>query len=202
MRAAAMTALAVLLVSVSSLWAQDSTSRRPAPAPSVPIDSGARGEFHRAGAGFACSLPSPPPPNDSGYRPCLHLGRLAIGSEATLADTLLGPPNQSQPQPNGIITHGYFFRPARESSYLVASALNGRIVTLQLTGREPAPGYSFNGVGLGATSVQLQERLGPPISVVATQMAGTELWSYAPWTFSFEVTAGTVTSIRIAAPDV
>ena len=36
--------------------------------------------------------------------------------------------------------------------------------------------------------------------LVATVLKGTELWAYRPWPFSFEVTAGHVTSIRISEP--
>jgi hypothetical protein len=176
----------------------------------APIDPGFRGHFERAGAGFGCVIP--PQPGVTGARvaeagdlPCLFVGPLSLGGEAAMPARLLGSPNQSLAGPNGAEAQVFFFRRAADSPYLVASIWHGRIVALQLTGPiatvEQVPAeFSFNRLRLGATTDTVRAVLGPAKHVVPVPTIEAELWSYSPWTFSFEMTEQRVSSIRICHP--
>ncbi|WP_247460715.1 hypothetical protein [Bradyrhizobium sp. 62] len=69
-------------------------------------------------------------------------------------------------------------------------------------GRHPPSGYSFNHINLGDSTEKLMAQFGGPFHVGPSGLEKTDLWTYHPWPFSFEVQADRVTSIRINDPTV
>jgi hypothetical protein len=153
-----------------------------------------RGCWERAGAGYACTHISRPPT----VADCYYMGPLFIGLDSAELDALLDAPNQTHPQPSGETHRVYFLEEAADAPYVVATVLRDRTVAIQLTGRAAYHKLNFNGVALGTATEKVIAMFGEPKARQPAQYAGTELWSYAPWTFSFEVTDGRVTSIRVA----
>ena len=51
----------------------------------------------------------------------------------------------------------------------------------------------------GGAADKVTERLGPPLQTARSDDPGAAEWSYRPAAFSFEVEAGMVSSIRLAA---
>jgi hypothetical protein len=47
----------------------------------------------------------------------------------------------------------------------------------------------------------LLKYFGPALQLNTDKQKGLELWSYSPWTFSFEIKDNRVFSIRIADPE-
>jgi hypothetical protein len=76
------------------------------------------------------------------------------------------------------------------------------VIALQVSGPAPAPGYSFNHINLGDSTEKLMAQFGGPFHVGPSGLEKTELWTYHPLLFSFEVQADRVTSIRISDPTV
>jgi hypothetical protein len=146
-----------------------------------------RGRWERAGAGYACThINRPPTPAD-----CYYIGPLTIGLDS--AQPGRSPPERRDPS-------RVFPRRRPAVALCVATVLNDRVMALQLTGASPYHKLNFNGVALGTAAEKVTATFGEPKSVQPGHHAGTELWSYTPWTFSFEVTAGQVTSVRVADP--
>src|SRR5262249_6670658 len=94
----------------------------------------------------------------------------------------------------------YFLERAGSYPYLAVTVAQDRIVALQISGPAPAKGYSFNHVDLGAATDSVIQYFGRPSRIGPSGLEATDLWSYTPWPFSFEVKDGHVTSIRIADP--
>jgi hypothetical protein len=164
-----------------------------------------RGEWRRAGAGFACKVavagklaPEQIKPEILS-RACLHMGPFVVGDDAS-ALTALGAPHRTLPQPKGATALVYFLEKAGQYPYLVATVSKQKIVALQVSGPAAAKGYSFNHVELGAGTDALQQYFGPPGHLGPSGEKDTDLWTYNPWPFSFEVRDGHVTSIRITDP--
>lgn len=132
-------------------------------------------------------------------RACLRMGPLAVGDEAKLIEPLLGKPVRTLAQPNDATALVFYLDQPGRLPYLAATVRQGRIVALQVSGPGGAERFSFNQIGLGATTDTLLQRFGRPLQSGPSGLKDTELWSYRPWTFSFEVNGGRVTSIRIAA---
>jgi hypothetical protein len=93
-------------------------------------------------------------------------------------------------------------RRIRSSAGSGATLTANRVVALQISGEAPAPGYSFNQVNLGDGIDKLMGQFASPHHVGPSGLDKTELWSYGPWPFSFEVRGDRVTSIRISDPTV
>ena len=166
-----------------------------------------RGEWRRAGDGFACELVSRKRLDPQSIQPeimvraCLRMGPLVVGADATTLAPLLGTPARTVPQPKGATASVYFLEGAGRHPYLVVTVLEGRIVALQLTGPAAAKDYSFNHIDLGASSETLIKYFGPARHLQPDSQKGMDLWSYLPWTFSFEIKDDRVFSIRIADPE-
>jgi hypothetical protein len=75
-----------------------------------------------------------------------------------------------------------------------------QVVALQVTGHAAATGYGFNHIDLGMPMETLLHEFGQPGHVGPSEEKGTELWTYGPWPFSFEVRDGHISSIRINKP--
>jgi hypothetical protein len=166
-----------------------------------------RGEWIRAGAGFACKVGAVAklPPEllkpEILARACLHMGPFVVGDDAQALVTALGAPHRTLPQPNGVVASIYFLEKAGQYPYLVATLAKNRIVALQVTGPVPAKGYGFNHVDLGVSTDALVQVFGQPKHLEPSSEKDTDLWTYGPWPFSFEVKADHVTSIRINEPN-
>jgi hypothetical protein len=178
---------------------------QPAQAQLELTDYGLRGEWKRTGPAFACQVATREKlSREDAVKKlalaCLYMGPLAIGSEAALVQRLLGTPFRTVPQPNNVTAYAYLLDSPSRRTYMVATIWRDRVAALQITGPEPAKGFSFNHVELGASSETLIEHFGRPMQVDPSAMKDTEQWSYRPWSFSFEVSGGRVTSIRIAYP--
>lgn len=163
-----------------------------------------QGEWRRVGATFTCNVAAPKnlPPSavtpEAIAKACLHMGPLVIGGDArTLAG--LGAPHRTVPQPKGAKALAWFMGEPNRQPYFIATVLNERIVALQVTGTA-AKDYTFNHVNLGDSTQTLTKYFGAPFRVAKSELPGTDIWSYPPWPFSFEVTAGRITSMRINDP--
>lgn len=165
-------------------------------APTLAADTVYRGEFVRRGDEFLCGVENVKPEDMKRLsgRWCLHMGGLAIGDKASAA-SFLGKPAQIIPGEKGAKNRVFFLERPNTKPYLVVTVTAGRIVALQVTGDAPIGTWSFNYVGLGAPAKDLIGILGEPMSKEPRE--GYEYWSYYPHPFSFEITDGRVTSIRI-----
>jgi len=166
--------------------------------------AGLEAEWVRRDNNFVCTTKSTPklsPDEILGQltRACLRMGPLAVGDETKLIEPMLGKPARTLARPNDTTALVFFLGQPGRLPYLVVTVQQDRIVALQVSGSEGAERFSFNQIGLGTTSDALLERFGRPLQSGPSGLKDTELWSYNPWTFSFEVTGGRVTSIRIAA---
>ena len=164
------------------------------------------GEWRRAGAGFACVVgpatklaPEAVTP-DILSRACLHMGPLMVGDSAQVLKNTLGAPHKTLPQPDGATALIYFIEAADHYPYLVVTVAKNRIIALQLTGPAAAKGYTYNHIDLGVPADTLVQFFGQPTHFEPSEEKGTELWTYNPWPFSFEVRDGHVSSIRIHEP--
>jgi Peptidase family M23 len=166
------------------------------------------GEWRRTGPSFVCTAaPAREIPRDKFDpeelgRACLHIGPFRVGMPAQTLKSVLGEPHKTLPQPGGVTAWLYFLDQREQFPYFIGFVRQDRIVALQTSGVVPAPSkeYSFNHIDLGTDTDALLKVFGP---VTKTQPAGvknTDLWTYGPWPFSFEVSAGHVTSIRITDP--
>lgn len=165
-----------------------------------------RGEWLRAGPGFACRVAAgkriaAPEPEVLSYA-CQRMGALGVGiSEASLKAVLGEPHHRMPPERNGT-AYVYFLGKPNQYPYLAATVNASRVVALQISGEAPAAAYSFNQINLGDSTEKLLAQFGSPFHVGPSGLEKTELWTYGPWPFSFEVRGDRVTSIRITDPTV
>jgi hypothetical protein len=169
------------------------------------VDPIHRGHYVRSGPAFACKIEpsgklSPDQAKALSEHSCMRIGPLVVGMEAAALKASLGQPNREVEGPNSTTVWVYFFGKTNDDPYLLASIWQDRLVAIQVTGRLPADKYGFNGIVLGATAEGLTKQFGKPMSVGPSSEPNTELWTYQPWTFSFELNGGRVTSIRVADP--
>ena len=186
-------ALVALLVLIGCLHPRASSEAQPpAPAKFTPFN------YYRAGNGFACVTPTP-----SADKPwvCDRIGALVIRTSLDDATRLLGPATRIIPRSTGETDYIFIIGP---DDYIAVTAVRGEIVALQVTGPSPLPNWTFSGVGLGMSAGALRARLGDPhdLSAIAPEgdglwKDGAVLWTYSPWTFSFEVARDRVISIHV-----
>jgi len=173
---------------------------------SGPAITDLRGEWRRAGAGFSCNVQSPselPPESvtpDVLAKACLHMGPFLIGGTAQSLTSALGAAHRTLPQPKDATALIYFLERSEQLPYLVATVQKDRIVALQVSGSATTKDFGFNHINLGDDTKTLIRYFGAASRVGPSGEAGTDLWSYQPWPFSFEVKAAHVTSIRIVDP--
>jgi len=174
-------------------------------------DLGYRGEFIRSGGAFACKVGVEQNVKPADIKsqlteqPCLFLGSIknsgiAIGMEAAPVLQAAGPETQMLDAAEGVRHYVYALGSEQFPAHFIISVWKDRIGALQVSGSEPLPGMIFNGIELGARVEQLRARFGEPFTVTDAGVPDTELWSYQPWTFSFEVSLGKVVSIRMDDP--
>ncbi|EIG62382.1 hypothetical protein [Bradyrhizobium sp. WSM1253] len=195
-------ALSLLGISVPA----NSQGVQPRPQQGKTPDPALRGQWLRQGQTFACRVETkkgaaPPDPDLLSFA-CQRMGALGVGiSEASLK-AALGEPHRKLPPANNATNYVYFLGKADQSPYLASTVKANRVIALQVSGPAPAPGYSFNHINLGDSTEKLVAQFGGPFHVGPSGLEKTELWTYHPWPFSFEVQADRVTSIRISDPTV
>ncbi|WFT92797.1 hypothetical protein QA633_31265 [Bradyrhizobium barranii] len=133
---------------------------------------------------------------------CQRMGALGVGISEAALKAVLGEPHRKLPPADNATSYVYFLGKADQLPYLAAVVKANRVVALQISGPAPVATYSFNQVNLGDSTEKLMARFGGPFHVGPSGLEKTELWTYEPWPFSFEVRQDRVTSIRIADPTV
>jgi hypothetical protein len=165
-----------------------------------------RGQWLREGQTFVCRVEAgkralPPDPDLLSFA-CQRMGAIGVGISETSLKAVLGEPHRKLPPENNATNYVYFLGKPNQYPYLAATVKAKRIVALQISGEAPAAGYSFNQVNLGDGIDKLMAQFGSPHHVGPAGLDKTELWTYGPWPFSFEVRQDRVTSIRINDPTV
>jgi hypothetical protein len=165
-----------------------------------------RGQWLREGQTFVCKVEAGKrvgaPDVDLLSFACQRMGALGVGiSEASLK-AALGEPHRKLPPANNATNYVYFLGKADQFPYLAATVKANRVIALQISGPAPLAAYSFNQVNLGDSTSKLMAQFGGPFHVGPSGLEKTELWTYHPWPFSFEVREDRITSIRISDPTV
>jgi hypothetical protein len=163
------------------------------------------GHYVRSGPGFACVIKppkdlSPDQVKTLSEHACLRIGSLVVGMEAAAVKSALGQHSRQIDGPKATTVRVYFLGKPNEEPYLLASIWQERLVAIQVTGHSPADKFSFNGLTLGKTAESVTKQFGKPMRINASSQPNTDVWHYQPWPFSFEVSGGLVTSIRVADP--
>jgi hypothetical protein len=165
-----------------------------------------RGMWQRAGQAFVCRVDTgkrltPPDPDILSFA-CQRMGALGVGISEAAAKAALGEPPRKQEQPNNATADVYFLGKLDQLPILAVTVRANRVVALQISGEAPLAAYSFNQINLGDNTEKLLTQFGSPYHVGPSGLEKTELWTYGPWPFSFEVRDDRVTSIRISDPTV
>jgi hypothetical protein len=159
--------------------------------------------YERAGNGFGCHTDKAD--FEKGEKEkrdvCLRIGPLFVGMTRTNAEALLGKPVDSVPA--GARQAFAYSLQTDGTGLMVTYAVltyrdDGRADSLQLTGQSWKGDWQFCGLTLGSSEAATVTRLGSPLQTEKSDQPGTVQWNYSPWTFSFEITAGAVSSVRIA----
>ena len=199
-----------LALSLLGLSAPANSQGTPAPPPpqqgGKTPDPELRGEWLRAGPGFACKVGAgkrvdAPDPEVLSFA-CQRMGELGVGTSEASLKAVLGEPQRKMPPANNGTTYVYFLGKPNQYPYLAATVNANRVVALQISGEAPTAAYSFNQINLGDSTEKLLAQFGSPFHVGPGGLEKTELWTYGPWPFSFEVRSDRVTSIRISDPTV
>ncbi|WP_229184320.1 hypothetical protein [Bradyrhizobium oropedii] len=162
-----------------------------------------RGEWRRAGPGFACEVVTgnkQQPDPDQLIIACQRLGALSVGVPESALIASFGEPQRKLDQPDNAVGYVYFLGKPQQYPYVVGTVKAGRVIALQASGEAPVAAASFNQVNLGDSTDKLRARFGIAFHVGPSGLANTDLWSYGQWPFSFEVRNERVTSIRITDP--
>jgi hypothetical protein len=158
--------------------------------------------YERAGTGFGCVTSKPDFERSQAEKrdECLRIGPLFIGMKIGDAETFIGRP-MTTVDVGARKAFVYALRRAngKMTSYAVLTyADDGRADSIQITGA-PSNGWQFCGLSLGSPQEAIASRLGPALQTERSDDPGAIAWSYKPWAISFEVKAGVVSSIRVAA---
>lgn len=182
---------AILLYACSCLPAGAAGETKPHP-------NGAPFQYYQAGAGFACVVPRGATTEES---TCNRVGPLKVLMPVADLVQRFGVPAKKIPRDRSSTDYIYM---VSEHNYVAVTIEDGRVVALQVTGPGPLPNWTFSGVSLGMTANALQARLGEPKGKkkLASEgrglwKYGAVLWSYEPWSFTFEVAQDRVISIRV-----
>jgi hypothetical protein len=168
--------------------------------------TGLRGEWRRAGPSFVCvvtpagKLPPEAINPDVFAKACLHMGPFGIGDKAQSVESRLGPPPRTLSMPNGATAWIYFLEQSERPPFFIATLKSNKIIALQVSGPATSKDFTFNHVKLGESTELLVKHFGPATRTGPSGEKDTELWSYPPWPFSFEVRNGLVSSVRISDP--
>ena len=169
--------------------------------------TGLRGEWSRTGPSFVCrvttqgKLPPEAINPDVLTKACLHIGPLGIGEAAESVKSALGQPHRKLQRPNDAAAWVYFLEQTEQPPYLVATVRKDKIVALQVSGPMTSKDFTFNHIKLGDDTKALVSYFGAAYKVAPSGEKDTDLWSYSPWPFSFEVKNDRVTSVRITDPE-
>lgn len=162
-----------------------------------------RPHYVPAGGGFACTMSKEEFEQGQAQKRdvCLRIGPLYVGMTRADAETILGKPVTNMPA-NGREAFAYHLQSDAAGNMITyAFAVyddNARALSVQLTGAPWSGNWPFAGLTLGSAEEAVAARLGTPKQTRKSEDEGAVHWSYLPWTFSFEIKAGVVSSIRIA----
>lgn len=203
-RSLAGVALALSLLGMSVSAHGQSAQQRPQKGKTP--DPELRGQWLRDGQTFVCKVEAGKrvvaPDVDLLSFACQRMGALGVGISEPSLKAVLGEPHRKLPPADGATNYVYFLGKPDQYPYLAATVKANRVVALQISGEAPVAAYSFNQVNLGDGMEKLTAQFGSPYHVGPSGLEKTELWTYGPWPFSFEVRADRVTSIRINDPTV
>lgn len=163
--------------------------------------------YERAGPAFACHTDKEDFEKSQAEKRdvCLRIGPLHVGMSRADVEALLGKPFTSVPV-SGNTAFAYMLmkdEATKRSAYTVLIYdQDGRAESVQVTGDMflglSGP-WQFSGLALGMPQDTVTARLGEPMAITRSEDPGAMEWSYKPWTFSFEVKGGVISSIRLAA---
>jgi hypothetical protein len=157
--------------------------------------------YVRSGHGFPCEYTEAYAQQALHRDVCLQMGTLYVGMPRADVEALLGKPVTSVPV--GERT-AYAYSLQTDGTGLMTSYVvmtygdDGRAIAVQLTGLPLKGNWRFCGLTLGSSEAALTARMGEAFSTSKSDDPGAVQWSYQPWTFSFEVKAGVISSIRLA----
>ena len=162
--------------------------------------------YERDGNGFACRM------NKADFvattalhwdvdQPCMRIGPLYVGMPRADFEKILGSPDQDVTA-NGrenfvYVVHRNHVQEVK-TFVAVTFAQDGTADSIQLTGQPWPNAWQFSGLTLGNSDDALRARLGDALKIEPSDEAGTLIWAYRPWTFSFEVHDKRISSIRAA----
>jgi hypothetical protein len=163
--------------------------------------------YERAGAGFGChtSKEDMEKAQTEKRDVCLRIGPLYVGISRADVEAQLGKPFTSVPAGTRTAFAYMLMKDevTKQASYTVLTYdENGRADSVQVTGNaflSPSGAWLFSGLSLGMSQDAVIARLGPPMQTRPSDDPGAVQWNYLPWTFSFEVKDGVVSSIRLSA---
>ena len=160
--------------------------------------------YEPAGGGFACVTRKEDFEKAEAERrdACLRIGPLFVGMPRSDAEAILGKPVVSKPAADRQ-AFAYSLQSDASGNMTTYAVLiygaDGRAESVQVTGAPWSGNWQFAGLMLGTARDAVVARLGAPKQTEKTEDPDTVQWNYSPWTFSFEIKADVVTSIRIAA---
>jgi hypothetical protein len=132
---------------------------------------------------------------------CLHVGWIRIGGSYSPVEKKYGAPSQELHLRSGDTVEVFQFTNTDSSiTYLAITVKNGMASAIEIQGEYTEDSLSFSSINLGDSPRHLIEILGKPSKSLPVQEIGGTLWSYVPFPFSFEITNGKVSSIKIWRP--
>jgi hypothetical protein len=132
---------------------------------------------------------------------CLHVGWIKIGGSYSLVEKKYSTPSQELHLRTGDTVEVFqFTNPDSNVTYLAITVKSGMVSAIEIQGEHAVDSLSFSSINLGDLPGHLIEILGKPSKSLPVQETGGTLWSYVPFPFSFEITNGKVSSIKIWRP--
>lgn len=132
--------------------------------------------------------------------PCLNFGSISVNSSVEEIEQILGKPFDEMEQA-GRYYKIYLLKTLEDGSqpYFALELNNNQIKSIQISGSGSVEPLSFSSISLGDYYTFVEQKLGKP-SEVGFVDDETEHWSYAPFSFSFEIRNNFVHSIKMNKP--
>ena len=159
--------------------------------------------YERAGGAFGCRTSKEDFEKSQTEKRdvCLKIVLLFVSLSRSDVESVLGKPMDNVNV--GPSTFAYLLQRdsnGKLATYAVVTyATDDRADSIQITGAPWSGNWQFSGIALGAAQEAVVSRLGEPLQTGKSDDPGSMEWTYKPWTFSFEVKSGVVSSIRISA---
>lgn len=158
------------------------------------------GEFRRVDGQLRCLDESGGTVHPPGLD-CLRIGPVRVGETLRTVAMKFGKARQSVDR--GPVTERLYpidvgVPQGQRVPYWVIGFEDQRVVSIQITGDIPVPGYEFSSIHVGASEIKLQQRFGEAgFSQPAPRIDGT-LLGYPPYPVTFEIKNGRVYSMRVS----